>query len=248
LKKYILLFVLLCASTVLKAQSGFNYYEWGAGAGVSYMRGYDDLNKQYYHFGGNINVVYNYSPFLPIAAEFQFGTIEGGGRTPDLDKYGRYSKNNFKALVFHIDLQAGEIMDYNDNLFLNAIKNVYIGSGLGVIANNMQGKNIQRNNLYLDNGPTSYIFPGKNSSLNLLLPLRFGYEFKIFDSYDEPAYTISIGMQHNIVFGEGLDGYNDNSNKFKNNAIDQYTQFTIGFKYNFGNTVSYDKLIRNFRY
>jgi len=51
---------------------------------------------------------------------------------------------------------------------------------------------------------------------------------------------------HNIVFGEGLDGYDDPTSKFKNNATNQYRQFMIGFKYFFGTTVSYNKLVRTY--
>ncbi|WP_431199345.1 hypothetical protein ACRQ5D_07535 [Mucilaginibacter sp. P25] len=244
MKKYFLLFVLACASFMAKAQSGFNYYEWGVGFGASYGRGFDDLNRQVWHPGG-LNLTYNYSPYVPMSLEFQFGTLEGGGRTPDKDQFGRYSKNNYKALVLHADLQLGEIIDYDNSGFLNVIKNFYGGAGIGAISNSM--KDIQRTNLYLFNGPDTYVFPGKSKSVNLMVPLRFGYEFKIYDDYDQVGYTITLGYQHSYTFGEGLDGYNDNTQKFKNNAPDQFAMFTIGFKYNFGNTVSYTKLVRNFR-
>ncbi|AYL98498.1 hypothetical protein [Mucilaginibacter celer] len=247
MKKYFLLFVLLAASAMAKAQSGFNYYEWGAGFGASYGRGYDDLNRQVAHPGGSLNLTYNYSPYVPMSLEIQFGTLEGGGRTPDKDLYGRYSKNHYKALVLHADMQMGEIIDYDNSFFLNAIKNFYIGTGIGAISNSMKGNDIQRTNLYLYNGPNTYVFPGKNSSVNLMVPIRLGYEFKIYDDYDQVGYTITLGYQHAYTFGEGLDGYNDNSQKFKNNAPDQFAMFTLGFKYNFGNTVSYTKLVRNFR-
>ncbi|WP_183557191.1 hypothetical protein [Mucilaginibacter sp. SP1R1] len=246
MKKFILFFVISLAVVTAKAQSGYNYYEFGVGGGISYGRAYADTKTQYYHPGFNLNIVYNYNPFLPIALEFQMGKLSGGGRTPDKDPFGRQYANVYKALILHADLQAGDIIDYSYSSFLNAIKNFYIGTGIGAIDNNMT--DIQRTNLYPQNGGYSYVFPGKNKSINLLVPLRFGYEFKIFDSYDEPAYTISIGYQHNVVFGEGLDGYNDPPQKFKNNAVDQYAQFVIGFKYNFGNTVSYNKLIRHFEF
>lgn len=249
MKKYFLLFVLVCASVMAKAQSGFNYYEWGAGIGASYMRGFDDLNKQVWHPGANIFLTYNYTPFVPISLDLHVGTLEGGGLTPNRDKFGRYSKNNFKALMLHGDLQAGEIIDYDNDNFLNALKNFYIGTGVGAVYNNIV--KIQRTNPpgYSQNGPigTTIGFEGKNSGINLVIPLRLGYEFKIFDDYDQVGYTITLGWQHNLTFAEGLDGYNDNPAKFKNNAPDQYAQFNISFKYNFGNTVSYTKLIRNFR-
>ncbi|MDN5287530.1 MAG: outer membrane protein beta-barrel protein [Mucilaginibacter sp.] len=245
MKKFILFFVISLTTVAAKAQGGYNYSQFGVGVGVGYGRAFADTKRQDYHPAFNINFVYNYGPFIPVALEFQFGTLSGGGRTIDKDPYGRIYKNNYKALILHADLQAGDIMDYSNSNFLNMLKNFYIGTGIGAINNKMA--DIQRTNLYPQNGPigTTIGFEGKDKSTNLLIPLRFGYEFKIFDSYDEPSYTITIGYQHNITFGEGLDGYNDNPDKFKNNAPDQYAQLTIGFKFSFGNSVSYTKQIRH---
>jgi hypothetical protein len=78
--------------------------------------------------------------------------------------------------------------------------------------------------------------------------LRFGYEFKIYDSYNEPSMAIDLGYIHTVAFGEGLDGYDDPSSKFKNDALDQYRQISISFKYYFGKVTSYNKLIRPFGY
>jgi hypothetical protein len=250
LKKFILFFVLVFAVTTVKAQSGYNYYEWGWGGGVGYGKAYADTKKQDYHPIFNLNIAYNYNPYLPIALEFQFGTLSGGGRTPDKDQFGRQYKNNYKALILHGDLQMGDIIDYSYSDFLNIVKNFYIGTGIGAINNKMV--DIQRTNLplYPQNGPigTPVGFEGQDKSINMVIPLRLGYEFKIYDDYDQPGYTITIGYEHNYTFAEGLDGYNDNPAKFKNNAPDQYAHFTIGFRYNFGNTVSYNKLIRNFKF
>jgi hypothetical protein len=58
--------------------------------------------------------------------------------------------------------------------------------------------------------------------------------------------AVDIGYVHNLVFGEGLDGYDDPSNKFKNNATNQYSQIVIGVKFALGNVTSYNKLIRSF--
>jgi hypothetical protein len=140
------------------------------------------------------------------------------------------------------------IMDYGDSWFLDRVKGLYLGTGIGFIYNNLTS--IQRYNQFIENDPIGSTrgFEGKNNGLNLILPLRFGYEFKIYDDYDQPRYGIDIGIQHYFDIGEGIDGYNDNSKIYKNNAIDQYTYVTIGFKYNFGNTTSYTKLIRKFQF
>jgi hypothetical protein len=243
LKKYILLFIAALAAISVNAQSGYNYQELGVGLDANYVRGYTNLQTQYYHPAFGVSFIYNYSPYIPIAAEIQFGQLSGGGLTPSLDKYGRQYTNSYKALVLHGDFQLGAAIDYEGSWVLKLVKNFYGGTGIGFISNTNK---VQRTNVYPQNGPLTYVFPGKDNSLDIMVPFRFGYEFKIFDSYDEPGMAIDIGYVHNFAFGEGLDGYNDPPTKFKNNATDQYTQIVIGFKYFFGNVVSYNKLIRTF--
>ena len=254
MKKFILLFVFAFSSIIVKAQAGYNYKEFGIGLDVSYERGYTNVQRQDNHFGGNINFIYNYSPYIPVTAEIQFGTLSGGGLTPDKDKYGRKYVNNYEALVVHADFQLGEVIDYSESNVLNILKNFYFGCGAGILFNS---NTVQRTNIYYgeklpngetapNNGPSTYVFPGNNSGIDITVPLRFGYEFKIYDEYQEPFMAIDLGYVHNIVFGEGLDGYNDPTSVFKNNAADQYRQITIGVKFNFGNVTSYNKLIRRF--
>ena len=243
MKIYILFFVALIAAVGAKAQAGYNYYEFGIGGGASYMRGYTNVPRQDNHIGFNGNFTYNFNPYIPIELEIQKGQLSGGGLTVDKDRYGRKFTNNFLALYLHADVQLGAVIDYENSWFLNAVKNFYLGSGIGLVRNN---NTAQRTNVILANGPLTYIFPGSDQSTNISIPLRVGYEFKIFDSYREPAWAIDIGYVHNIVFGEGLDGYDDPPSKFKNNATNQYRQFAIGFKYYFGNTVSYNKLVRTY--
>jgi hypothetical protein len=243
LKKLILLFVFLFSVLVSKAQMGYNYKEFGVGLDIFSELGYTNVQKQYRHIGENLNFTYNYSPYIPVTAELQFGHLSGGGLTPALDKYGREYTNNYEGLIVHADFQMGEVIDYSQSDVLNILKNFYFGSGGGIIFNS---NTVQRTNIYPINGSTSYVFPGSNSSINLTVPLRFGYEIKFYNDFEEPYMAIDIGYIHNLVFGEGLDGYDDPSSKFKNNATNQYAQIVIGVKFNFGNVTSFNKLIRRF--
>ncbi|HEY4322706.1 MAG TPA: hypothetical protein VGN20_01940 [Mucilaginibacter sp.] len=245
MKKYILFFIAVIAVTTASAQSGYNYQELGVGVEASYVRGYTNVQTQYYHPALGVSFIYNYTPYVPIAAEIQFGQLSGGGLTTDLDKYGRQYTNHYKAVMLHADLHLGEIIDYEDSWILERIKNFYAGTGAGVIINTNK---VQRTNVIPANGSLTYVFPGNDNSVDLMIPFRFGYEFKIYDSYNEPGMAIDIGYTHNFAFGEGLDGYNDDPAKFRNNATDQYTQITIGFKYFFGRVVSHTKIIRTFHY
>jgi hypothetical protein len=243
LKKLILLFIFVVSAVLAKAQMGYNYKEFGIGLDINYERGYTNVNRQLEHVGANINFVYNYSPYIPVVAELQFGTLSGGGLTPALDKYGRQYVNNYEAFLVHTDFQLGEVIDYSQSDLLNILKNFYFGSGIGFVFNS---NTVQRTNIYPQNGSLSYVFPGSDNSINLDIPIRFGYEFKLYNDFEEPYMAIDIGYVHNLVFGEGLDGYDDPSTKFKNNATNQYRQIQIGVKFNFGNVTSFNKLIRRF--
>jgi hypothetical protein len=246
LKKYILFFVSVLAVITVKAQSGYNYQEWGVGADASYIRGYTNVQKQYDHPSFNFNVIYNYNPYLPVMAEFQTGTLSGGGLLPSQDKYGREYTNHYKALIFHADVQLGSAIDYEYSWILQILKDFYVGTGVGFISNS---NTVQRYSIYAPPYPQPgyYKFPGNDNSVDLMVPLRFGYEFKFYDDYNEPSFAINVGYIHNLAFNEGLDGYNDPPSKFKNNAVDQYRQIVVGFRYYFGRVVSYNKLIREFR-
>ncbi len=246
LKKYILFLVITFAAITAKAQSGYNYQEYGVGVGASYIRGYTNVTKQYNHPAFNFNFIYNYNPYVPIEAEVQIGTLSGGGLAPTQDPYGRVYSNNYKALIVHGDFQLGAGIDYSDDWLLQILKDFYIGTGAGLISNTVT---VQRYSIYAPPYPQPgyYKFPGHDNSLDLMLPLRVGYEFKIYDSYNEPSVAIDIGYVHSFVFNEGLDGYDDPPSKFKNNAPDQYRQITLMVKYYFGNVTSYNKLIREFK-
>lgn len=236
---------MIIAGISAKAQAGYNYYEYGVSLGASYERGYTNVPRQDQNIGFQGSLIYNYNPYLPVELEVQKGHLSGGGLTVDKDRYGRQFTNNFLALYLHADVQLGSFIDYGNDWFLNGVKNFYFGSGIGLVRNN---NTVQRTNVIAANGSLDYVFPGRDKSTNFSVPLRVGYEFKIFDSYDEPGWAIDLGYVHNIVFGEGLDGYDDPTSKFKNNAVSQYRQFTITFKYFFGNTVSYNKLVKDYRF
>jgi len=243
LKKLVLLLIFAFSVVLAKAQLGYNYKEFGIGLDINYARGYTNVNRQDNHIGANLNFIYNYSPYIPVVAELQFGTLSGGGLTPALDKYGRQYTNSYDAFLVHADFQLGEVIDYSQSDILNVLKNFYFGSGVGFVFNN---NTVQRTNIYPQNGSLSYPFPGSDHSINMTVPLRFGYEFKVYNYYEEPYLAFDIGYVHNLVFGEGLDGYDDPSNKFKNNATNQYRQIQVGVKFFFGNITSFNKLIRRF--
>lgn len=224
LRKYVLFLFPFFTAISSKAQVDVNYTQFAIGTGASYVRGYTNLDAQQSHFAGNLNFTYYYSGYIPLTAEVQSGTLSGGGIT--IDPYGRQYTNNYLALILHGDFQFGQITD-EDNFF----KDFYAGTGVGLIHDNDK---VQRTNPIAANGSLTYVFPGVDQSTNLMVPLRVGYEFKFLNTFGEPAIRLAISYEHNVVFGQGLDGYNDPSSKFKHNFPSQYRQISIGIKYDFG--------------
>jgi hypothetical protein len=241
-KKYILFLIVVFAAGTVKAQSGYTFQNFGVGVDASYIKGYTNVQAQYSHPAFDLNFIYQATPYLPIAVEFQTGQLSGGSNTdPSIDKYLRQYTNNYKAFLIRADYQLGNDLDYTYDGFLQIIKNAFIGTGLGFI---MNSNTVQRTDVH----NPSYVFPGTDNAISPVIPIRVGYEFKIYNYYNVPNMAIDIGYIHSFAFGEGLDGYNDPSNKFKNNAPDEYRQFFIGFKFYFGEPVPYNKLIRPFNF
>lgn len=223
------------------AQDSYNFSHLGVGFFGSYNKPYADLKQANQGKTFNITGYYNLTPYIPLGLEVQFGSLSGGSIVTDLAR--RQYDNHYTALILHGDFALGEIIDYDGNLFLKFAKDLYVGTGIGVISNNMSF--IQRTNLLPDaTFPVgAYTFPGSNQSLNLMVPIRFGYEFKIYNAVDEPFIGLNIGYIHNMTWGEGMDGYTDPPSGFKNNSPDQYRQIVVGIKINFGAPVPYIKQI-----
>jgi hypothetical protein len=82
-----------------------------------------------------------------------------------------------------------------------------------------------------------YTPAGDNNAQTPFLPVRIGYEFKLYNQYSQPSVKIDIGYQYNFMFGDNLDGYTSAGNN------DAYAQFTIGVKFAIGGVTSYRKQI-----
>lgn len=232
-KKLFLFFFLSGWVFAAKSQT-YNYNLFGIGANVSSVYPYADLSIAKTTNAFNITGYYNYSPYIPIGLEYQMGTLAGGGRTADL--HGREYTNRYKAVILHADLYLGQILEYDFSTFQHILKDFYIGSGVGLISNNLT-------DIVRVQPATGYVFPGTDKSLNIIAPLRVGYEFRINNTFGEQFMGVNIGYITNVTWGEGLDGYGDSAKDFKNNAPDLYRQIVVGIKFNFGPMRSFYKTI-----
>lgn len=229
IKKYLLATLICFVAYTAKAQLGYEYaqYDFGVSGGLNKVMG--DAETQVQTKSIHVNFTYNVSPFLNYVLEGQTGDLKGGDAATT--QSGREFTNNFKAVVFRAQLQAGELIDYSHGRIANAFKNLYISTGVGYVINNMTY--INRESILLPGVTTD----GLDNSSHVFIPARIGYEFKIFNQYNQPSFKIDIAYQQNFVMGDNLDGFAVGT---KN---DMFSQITLGFKFALGGITSYSKKI-----
>ncbi|MCJ0742062.1 hypothetical protein [Pedobacter montanisoli] len=224
MKKICAAFILSIFTSVTYAQS--NFYKLGVGLGAGGTYSFTDVKKGKFGLAGYGTVEYYLTPFITSGLELQMGTVKGGD--VKTDPHNREFFNTYKAITLGGKVRLGQFTDFYYNDLLNYTKGFYIGTGVGVILNNM--KDIIRTK---PDG-SGYVFPGKDKSVNAAVPINVGIDFYFPDQWGDIRYGININYQTNFTFGEGLDGYDDPKTKFKNVSPDLYTYFSVGVRYNFG--------------
>jgi hypothetical protein len=239
LKKFSLFFAFVVISLSVSAQIGYNYNQFSLGVGISSVKIHGDMNKAYKQAAYNVNLNYHYTPFVTFSTEAQFGKLQSANADTAMAVYGEQSSNKYAAIIFHADVQLGEFINYNDDFssipiltkIANGAKNIYIGTGVGVIFNKMEFINRQ------DFNDPNIVYNGLDKNNELIIPVRIGYEYKIYNAYDEPQIRLDLGYQANFSYGDNMDGFKSGK------ASDWYSQITFGIKIGLGGVTSYRKPI-----
>lgn len=220
-----ILTLLLPILLYVNATAQSNFYKIGIGGGLGVTQSFADLNK--HDYGTAVYGVLDYylTPFVSLGAEGQIGEVNGGDINTDPNH--RQFINGYKAFTLNGKLSLGALIDYDRSGFTNSIKGLYVGAGVGVIANKM--KYVVRKK------PTDgYIFPGSNYSKDIVIPLNLGINFNFMNRSGYYRYGLNFNFQSNITLGEGLDGYNDSPIKFRSGNADIYNYYSVGLRYYFG--------------
>lgn len=236
MKKFILTSVICVLTLMAKAQLGYNYAQYDLGVSGSVNNAFTDAGTVNNTAALHLHFTYNQTPYINYMVELQLGRLSGGDSVNTLS--GRQFVNNYTALVFRAQLQAGEFYDYSGSKMANAFKNFYISTGVGTIYNHMAV--INRESLYIP----GFASPGLNDSQEIFIPAKIGYEFKVFNAFEEPSFKVDIGYQYNFVLGDELDGI------VAGKHFDTFGQLVIGFKFAIGGVTSNskkNKLLMTFR-
>lgn len=227
LKTLIVTIFISFLSFTSKAQLGYNYSKLDFGIAGTVNTVYGDTQTQQIKESVDVSINYNQTPFVNYIFDFQGGNLSGGDVVKDAD--GRQFSNNYIAGIGRIQLQLGELIDYSKSPIANAFKNFYLSTGLGFMANNVSTlAYIPQQDLYV---------AGEDNNTEVFIPVRVGYEFKLFNDYDEPKVKFDIGYQYNYVFGDEVDGFKAGKSN------DVFTQFSVGVKFALGSPTSYRKQI-----
>lgn len=229
-KPFLITLVVCCTSIVARAQLGYDFSSWELGAGLGLNTVNGNAETQTTTPTVNLNLTFNSTPYVNYVFEAQMGKLAGGDSLTTAS--GRQFTADLTALVFRGQLQLGEILDYSQSPFKNALKNLYISAGAGYAVSHIT--NINR---YSIKNPGEYT-PGVLNSQEPFIPLRIGYEFKFYNKYQQPAFKIDLAYSYNYFFSDDLDGF------VVGNHHDAYAQISFGFKFAFGGDIlSYRKQI-----
>lgn len=224
------IFTVLILALSLGASAQSNFYKFSIGAGGGVTQSFADLKKHAFGTAGYGTLDYLFTPFISLGLEAQMGEINGGDQ--QTEPSGRQFINGYKSITANGKIALGQLVDYERSNFLNSIKGLYFGAGLGIIQNKMKG--IIRYKADPKSSTGLYKFPGTDESKDISIPLNLGINFYFPNHYGYYRYGINVNYQANITLGEGLDGYDDSTWLLKNGSPDIYTYFTIGFRYYLG--------------
>lgn len=236
-KRYLALSLFFFTVTAF-GQSNFYKLSIGGGAGGTYT--FTDVKKGNFGYAGYGNIDYYFTPFITAGLEAQMGLLKGGNR--NTDPRNREFTNAYQALMVNAKFRAGEFTDFYSSDFLSYTKGFYLGTGVGFIKNNMNS--IVRSKVEPDG--SVYVFPGKDKSSGIMVPVNVGIDFYFPDDWGFIRYVFNVNYQANWTFGEGLDGYDDRQaiRRSIGNSPDIYNFLSIGLKYTFGPRGLTSKTIR----
>lgn len=226
-KKIFFTILISCIAFISKAQLGYDYAQYDIGFGAAINKVYGDAQTQKSTPSIHFNFNYNQTPFINYILEVEAGKLQGGSIN---DTTGRQFSNSFTTAAFRVQVQAGEVIDYSNSPFANAMKNLYLSAGIGMIVNDL---NTNRFSYKIPD----YYTPGEDHSQEIYIPLRLGYEFKIFNKFNQPSVKIDLAYQESLIMGDELDGFKAGK------AHDAYSEIVLGVKFSLGSITSYRKQI-----
>lgn len=205
----------LCAVATAQTANEYNKFDVGAAYGIKKVLNTPgiDNSARFIH----INLGYNFTPYTNLIAEYQNGHMGGIINGTDFT-------NHYQAGLIRGQVQAGAFLTNSESTFASAMKNAYVGAGVGSIT-------------FKNGEPLDGSTPKTPVSSNIFVPLRAGYEFKLFIA-NAPAIKIDAAYQYSFMYNDGNQGFRSN------HYNDTGHQFILGAKIGFLSRSSFQRSIR----
>lgn len=192
------------------------------GAGATQLHG--EMMRKPLKFGYHIGVDYIAVPFLTVGLQGIMGKLTAN------DPTGRMAENNYlganinaKArlgLLLGRDRENFELNYIREHLFKSVIRNIYIGSGIGFLRNEVDANRGTPNDMHL---------VGEDKSSAAYVPLNVGVDIPFGSSISGPTWAVNANAQLGFYFGDEMDGYANAYSKHD----DRFFYFSLGIKKSF---------------
>lgn len=216
MRKIFLICIALAIGTAVSAQQVANqYHKFDLGLGYSLKKvlstpGIDQGIKFY-----QANLNYNFTPWVTAIAEFQNGRMSG------IIAGSRFN-NSYNSVAARFQVQGGAFIDFYENSVTDKLKNLYIGTGFG----------LQR-----FSQKTNIDVPKLNSSNNFFIPMRVGYEIKLFANNATLA-KIDLAYQYNLSSNNGSTGFASSAYNDTGHQISVALKFGVYRRAAFGRAIN----------
>ncbi|HIX53406.1 MAG TPA: outer membrane beta-barrel protein [Candidatus Sphingobacterium stercoripullorum] len=220
-KVFLFVVMFVCVSQLSMAQ--FNrHLNIGAGGGVNHS--YTDFKTNQSNFSGHLDVDYLITPFISVGVHGQKGKLEGDSKGWDT-QVG--FQNDYTAFNANAKLRLGQFLalssDYNneilmDDFFNHLLSNIYIGSGVGFIKNNID---LDHNALPQDLQDPAIL--GDKKSTEFIIPINFGIDIPLGGQPGKAQWAVNLNYQHNISSSDNIDGLINRKN-------DHFSYLSLGVR------------------
>jgi hypothetical protein len=211
--RYTCLIILITSSLKTKGQDYFRQLTFGASAGATQALAGATVHKHSVAFGGSI--AYYPTPYINFILEAQGGKLVGSPALATLYKNKKTFVNNYLSYTVGANISLGSFYDNPEDGAHKYISPFYFGGGIGLVNNSVV--RLDEITLQSVNVP---------DHMNLVVPVRFGYEFTAATRDEIPVLKVDLSYNFNIT-GRGVDGYYNQSAL----AIYFYTYASVGLKY-----------------
>jgi len=204
----------------------FDNYNIGVGAGFTTM--YGDLQQSGHLPVYMINVSRPLIPIITLALEIQHGAFTSS--TPaNAWTSGLSETNHFTTVGLNGNLSLSSIIPYPQNAFTKALSSFYVGTGIGVIDNNLT--NIT--DKFRPTDPQTISFDIEKSSITEVVPFNLGFNINLKKFLVEGT-RLNVNYELAYAFNDYVDGYSFISNSPKKEYNDIYSILSVGLSFPLG--------------